>query len=186
MQLLLLGFLLTLFQGSLSQKEDCYPITANDLKRADAPRFKQFPATGLVSKAAPADINGSPQARMYRTVLRRGTSEAPNFAGYYTIVAWGCGSSCMTFAIVNRKTGHVLFPEQISSISGVHLNADDFLADANAISWGLRFRSDSRLLVLVGDINEDDNREGAFYYLIENDHLKPVFSTYIKKRACFW
>jgi hypothetical protein len=181
---LLLGSVL-FFQSSLLQGADCYPITAHDLQRADAPKFEQFPAERLVTKAVPANINSSPQARRYRTVLKQGTVEGPNFAGYYTIVAWGCGSSCMTFAIVNRKTGHVIFPEEIISVSGVNLNADDFLANAHTISWGVRFLPDSRLLVLVGEINEDEKQEGAFYYVIENDRLKLVFSTQVKKRACW-
>jgi hypothetical protein len=91
----------------------------------------------------------------------------------------------VTFAIVHRKTGRVIFPERIKSVSGVHLQADGFLADANTGYWGLRFRRDSRLLVLIGAVNEEERREGAFYYVIENDRLKPVFSTGIEKRVCW-
>jgi hypothetical protein len=77
-------------------------------------------------------------------------------------VGWGCGTSCVSFAIVNRKSGNVIFPDQINNVSGVHLQADDFLPSAKTQFWGLRFRLDSRMLVLVGAINEDENNEGAF------------------------
>jgi hypothetical protein len=117
-------------------------------------------------------------------MLAQGTTGPPNFAGFYSVVAWGCGSSCVSFAIVNRKTGRVIFPDRISNVSGVDLNADDFLPNANTGYWGLRFRLNSRLLVLVGAINEDEKRQGAFYYVMENDHPKPVFSVLVRKRNC--
>ena len=30
-----------------------------------------------------------------------------NFAGHYSVVAWGCGTECETFMIVDLKTGKV-------------------------------------------------------------------------------
>lgn len=181
---LLLGFVIALLQGSGPQGDDCYPVTGRDLDWANAPRFEQYAVEDLATKWIPADTNSNPQARMYRTALRRGTAEGPNFAGYYSIVAWGCGSSCVQFAIVNRKTGKVFFPEGINDISGVPLNANDFQVKASTGYWGLRFMLNSRLLILVGAINEDEERQGAFYYVIEGDQLKAVFSVPVKKRWC--
>jgi hypothetical protein len=163
---------------------DCHPITSKDLHNDKAPIFEQFPAQEATGNWVPADKSTNPKAAKYKTELSRATVGAPNFAGFYSVVAWGCGSSCTTFAIVNRKTGRVIFPDPISNISGVHLNADDFLSNANPGNWGLRFQLNSRLLVLVGAINENENREGAFYYVIENDHLKPVFSMRVEKQKC--
>lgn len=184
--ILLTAMLLQIISPTIYERQSrrCYPITARDLQDLAAPKFDQFPAENVANHWVPADINSNPEAATYKTVLRRGTAQPPNFAGCYSVVAWGCGSSCVTFAIVNRKTGRVIFPEQIKNVSGVHLQADDFLAEANTGYWGLRFRRDSRLLVLVGAVNEDERREGALYYVIENDRLKPVFSTAIEKRAC--
>jgi hypothetical protein len=166
------------------QRRGCYPITSQDLQDVAAPRFDQFPAQNTANHWVPAEIASNSEAATYKTVLQRGTAQAPNYAGYYSVVAWGCGTSCVTFAIVNRKTGRVIFPEGIKNVSGVHLETDGFLGDANTGYWGLRFRSDSRLIVLVGAVNEDEKREGAFYYMIENDRLTPVFSTTLEKRAC--
>ncbi len=137
------------------QSRRCYPITAQDLQDMAAPKFDHFPAENTANRWIPANINSNSKAATYRTLLRRGTTQPPNFAGYYSVVPWGCGSSCVTFAIVNRKTGRVIFPERIKNVSGVHLQADDFLRDANTGYWGLRFRRDSRLLVLIGAVNED-------------------------------
>jgi hypothetical protein len=163
----------------------CYPITAGDLKEKSSPEFDQFPAQKeATNNWVSANIAGNPQARKFRTALKQGTADGPNFAGFFSIVGWGCGSSCVSFAIVNRKSGHVIFPDRINSVSGVHLQADDFLPSAKTQFWGLRFRLESRMLVLVGAINEDEKNEGAFYYIIENDHLRPIFSLKVEKRQC--
>jgi hypothetical protein len=166
--------------------DGCYPITADDLNEESAPKFDQFPAQKEVTKDwIPANTAGNPQAQRFRTVLKRGTTtDGPNFAGFYSVVGWGCGTSCVSFAIVNRKSGQVIFPDGIDSVSGGHLDADDFLPNAKTRFWGLRYRLDSRMLMLVGTINEDEKQEGAFYYVLENDHLRPIFSMRIEKRRC--
>src|ERR1035438_1603912 len=39
--------------------------------------------------------------------MREGAAMGPNFAGHYTIVTWGCGSSCVSAVVVNANTGAV-------------------------------------------------------------------------------
>ena len=46
----------------------------------------------------------------YRTRLREGAAEGPNFAGRYTVVIWGCGTGCAQMGVVDSKTGRVYFP----------------------------------------------------------------------------
>lgn len=67
-------------------------------------------------------------ARRYRTVLLKGAAEGANFAGHYSIVGWGCGTSCVQFAVVDLESGQVIFPDDFSVISGVNLEADEFEA----------------------------------------------------------
>lgn len=45
--------------------------------------------------------------RMFRTRIRQAVRKGPNFAGHYTIASWGCGSSCVSFALADRTTGRV-------------------------------------------------------------------------------
>jgi hypothetical protein len=164
---------------------NCYPISAKDLIRQNAPRFDQFQASKeLIEKPAEVDLKSHPNARQYRTVLRRGAAEGPNFAGHYTVIGWGCGTSCVTFAVVNLKTGKVIFPDDFSSAHGVHLSADDFEREALSHFWGLRYKIDSRLLIVVGTLDEDKNREGAFYYILDKDKLKRIFTVTVKKDDC--
>ncbi len=60
--------------------------------------FKGKPARpGLATKAQ----------RMFRTAISAAAKKGPNFAGHYTIAEWGCGSGCMSMAVVDAATGHV-------------------------------------------------------------------------------
>lgn len=79
-----------------------------DWARAPAPRFEDFPATESFSGTpAPVDLRSRPWAREFRTVLRAGAAEGPNFAGAYTLVLWGCGTQCQRWAVVDARTGRV-------------------------------------------------------------------------------
>jgi hypothetical protein len=174
-------------QGSQGVAQNCYPITKSDLTRKDAPRFSMYPAKKpVMSRPAPVDLKSDPAARVYRTRLREGAAKGPNFAGHYTVVGWGCGAGCVTFAIVDSLTGKVIVPQEIPGIIGIHLNGDtdDFESEAKTGYWGLRFRLDSKLLVIVGMPNEDEDKEGAFYYLFEDGQLRPLYSVVVHKRIC--
>jgi hypothetical protein len=165
--------------------KNCYPIRAKDLIRQDAPHFDQYSTPKeLIQKPAKVNLKSHPSARQYRTVLRRGAAEGANFAGHYSVVGWGCGISCVTFAVVNLKNGNVIFPDDFTSDVGNHLSADDFEPDASSGFWGLRYKIDSRLLIVVGMLDEDENREGAFYYILEKDKLKKIYSVTVKKDGC--
>src|SRR5713226_1165513 len=78
--------------------------------RTDTPRFQDMPvAEKFNGRPAPVKLSTA-EARRYRTVIRQGAREGPNFAGHYTIVTWGCGAGCVQFAIVDAKTGAVYSP----------------------------------------------------------------------------
>ncbi len=121
---------------------------------------------------------------MYRTVIRQQMKEGPNFADHYHVAIWGCGASCAQFAVVNLENGHVISANGVVSVSGDFVMADGFLPNTDSQAWGFRFKRDSRLLVLVGAINEDDSKEGAFYYELVGDELKLVHKTIALRNTC--
>ena len=166
-------------------EEGCYPITAADLREADAPVFGHFKVESLPgARPAPVDLKSHPLARRYRTVLRAGAPEGPNFAGHYTVVGWGCGSSCVQFAVVDARNGAVFFPQGFQSVSGVHVNSDGFEPDAARDGYWGRYRLDSRLLVVLGALDERPDREGATYFLFEDGAFLQIATTYLKKHPC--
>ena len=185
---LLLPIVLLIFTSITAQAQDarnCYPITVKDLIRENAPRFDQYPAK-VEQIRHPAKVKlDSHMARRYRTVLRRGAAEGPNFAGHYAVVGWGCGTSCVQFAVVDLKSGKVTFPADFAIVTQEHFEADGFdkagAGDFNA----LRFKIDSELLIVIGALDEGEKGEGAFYYLLQGGKLKRIFSVHVKKDDCW-
>jgi hypothetical protein len=72
------------------------------------------------------NLASHPRAREYRTALRSGAAKGPNFAGHFTVVTWGCGTSCQSHAIVDAQTGAVYFPGVITSL-GAEFHVDSRL-----------------------------------------------------------
>src|ERR1700690_2174595 len=132
-----------------------------------SPSYQDYAVTDIFKgKPATVDLSSNPQARLYRTELRRQAAEGPNFAGHYKIAIWGCGSSCQQFAIVDSQTGRVYFPPELSSVTYVNWHGDDV---------GLQFRLDSRLLV-VHSSPEEQPKVGTFYYVWQTNTLRLIRS----------
>jgi hypothetical protein len=93
-------------------------------------------------------VLASREARLYRSTLGAEVANGPNFAGDYTLAAWGCGQNCTSAAIVAARSGRVFFPAQLRRIGTDHVGTWD---GGRALRYrGLRFCRDSRLLALVG------------------------------------
>jgi hypothetical protein len=96
----------------------------------ELPKFDEYRAEDSFEGPPAALATGSSRlARAYRTRLREGVKAGPNFAGHFTLVAWGCGSSCQEWAIVDARTGRVF----------------DWLVRSTA---GAEFYPNSRLLIV--------------------------------------
>jgi hypothetical protein len=172
------------FQSSGTNARNCF-VGAKDLLDDSAPKFQAY----LAKPAGPIhpaklDLHSSQIALQYRSAIRREMSSGANFAGYYRVAIWGCGSSCAQFAVVNLKTGRVITATDVTSVSGIHLLADDFLPKTDSDSWGFRFRKNSRLLVLIGALNEDDAKAGAFYFVLNDEKLSLVHKTIAARNTC--
>jgi hypothetical protein len=96
----------------------------------ELPKFDEYRAPESFEGPPAAVATGSSRlARTYRTRLREGAKAGPNFAGHFTLVAWGCGSSCQEWAILDARTGRVF----------------DWLVRSTA---GAEFYPNSRLLIV--------------------------------------
>ena len=170
-------------QDGPSEYDKCRIVLSSDLYDKEAPTFASYHAVAPeVIANAKLDLKSNPIARMYRTVLQGKIAEGPNFAGHYRVAVWGCGSSCAQFAVINLRTGRVITLKGFSSTSLVYFDNDrDFLPGTESDDLGFRYRSDSKMLVVIGDINEDESREGAFYLVIEGGRLRLIHSTIVKK-----
>jgi len=128
------------------------------------PEFETYASEDFVRQPKPPLIVNA-ETRRYRTAIRGGAEAGVNFASRYTIVGWGCGSSCLDWAIVDRATGAVHFDPRYRVVSTVHV-ADQPVrsgTDVDRTFNGLRFRRDSNLLVIQGAPNEDVRQEGLTF-----------------------
>ena len=154
---------------------------ATSTKRAvpkPAPRFQDYPAilTFFGTNASARLV--SPADRNFRTMLKNGSAEKPNFAGDYIVVRWGCGSGCAKGAVINARTGAVAWlPHLVSECVQQCKDFDDK-------EW-IDFRPDSKLLILNGllgtepgrrAIDKNDGKSGSFYYLFENGKFRLLYS----------
>jgi hypothetical protein len=142
--------------AAAAQGDDC--LISTDAIRQPVPRFADYPASVETIRHPAAPVLASREARMFRTELREGARKGPNFAGHFTVVGWGCGSACIQWAVVDARTGKVRLEPSIEVVSV------DNVADANADVFALRFRRDSRLMIILGAPKEDQAREGAAFY----------------------
>ena len=149
------------------ESDECW-IQPDSLPKG-TPRFQDHPVpTPRIPTPAPVVVRGNPAAQGFRTRLRTGAVDGPNFAGHYTIVAWGCGASCIDWGVVDAVNGQVSFAPDFRSVSADHVeDPDSSLAPFDGVdrtTLQLRFRRDSSLLIVLGIPNEDLSREGANFY----------------------
>ena len=87
--------------------------TANRKRRRASPIL-----SGASAGCGPGSgrCSSSREARLYRTTFGAEVANGPNFAGDYTLAAWGCGHDCTTAAIVAARNGRVFFPAQLRRI----------------------------------------------------------------------
>lgn len=98
----------------------------------EMPEFEQFaiPEYQIYKdKPRPVNLVSHPRAIRFKDRLIPGAKIGPNFAGDQTIVRWFCGGECQQLAVIDARTGSVIFAPFVT-----HL--------------GFRFRLDSELLIV--------------------------------------
>lgn len=123
---------------------------------AKTPDFDDYPAEDIYEgKIAQVDFSTNPSAEPFRAVITTAAAKGTNFAGKYTVVEWGCGTSCQNHAIIDAASGRI-----------VELGLLSF--------YGILYDKDSKLLVLnpPDNITNDTEEELAVeYYIMENGRL---------------
>jgi len=136
------------------------------------PKFIAYPATLEKAKAKSVDFKKNPDARTFRTRLTEGLRGGVNFAGHYIVVGWGCGTGCISGAIIDGRTGEVFWPEQFNAL-GVWYGADSY------VDQPVAYKKNSRLLIITGvpgEKSEDapDRPSGVYYYEWKNNRLRQI------------
>lgn len=88
-------------------------------------------------RLAPLDENSHSDTRKFRTALRDGLKQGINFAGQYTVVTVGCGTTCQEHYVVNRKDGKVL--DKVQSSTGAQYSPDSRIFIVNPPDSSLNY-----------------------------------------------
>ena len=123
------------------------------------PAFAEYPAPEIYQGKPVAPKLTHPANRLFRTKIREGAGTGPNFAGRLSIAEWGCGTSCVSIALVDSKSGTVYpGPFGILGYGSVLAYADVPENEYEPLSYKL----DSRLLIVRG-CPEDENCASYYY-----------------------
>jgi hypothetical protein len=132
---------------------------------ASPPRFSDFETTDVFRGPAAAPIIRTAFDRRFQSQIRRQAIPPPNFAGHFKIAEWGCGSSCVSIAAVDLKTGRVYEPP--FSILGYGSPYQYEGGDAE-----LENHVSSRLLIARGC--PEDKNCGTYYYEWKGNHFEQI------------
>jgi hypothetical protein len=112
--------------------------------------------------------------RMFQTRLKDAAHEPPNFAGHYTIAIWGCGSECMSGAVVDLKSGKVFSPPLAMGKGSLHFS----VCQSAFENSGVEHRVESRLFILRCGLNYSEkvgtNVPDTWYFVWEDDHFRQL------------
>lgn len=138
-------------------------LCAGEGVRAQAlPEFDQFPVTEVFTSKPAAPQIRTAGDRMFRTRIREGASKGPNFAGHLTIATWGCGTGCISIAIIDAQTG-VIYKTPFSSLSWpAGLQFEGGPPRSGGRLEYLSFNIKSRLLVARGC--QEEEACASFFY----------------------
>ena len=110
-----------------------YRITMEEYQRSG-----QFAVTDMYSgKLAPLDESSHPDARTFRTAIRKALQDGVNFAGKYTVASIGCGTGCQQHIVVDRETGKVL--DKLQGSAGASFTPDSRLFILNPPDSSLNY-----------------------------------------------
>lgn len=133
------------------------------------PRFEDFPAGPAYAGRNRLVLGRADMG--YRTMLREAARKRPDFAGHYVLALWGCGTECVMGAAIDVRSGKVAWlPGTLCCWYAGDFDHEPGSAPVEVEP--VRYRLDSRLLVLTGRRNERDGDDGEHHYLIEGERFR--------------
>jgi hypothetical protein len=138
---------------------------------AKGPAFSAYPASVEKARVNSINFKNNPGAKSFKTRLTEAVRGGVNFAGHYVVAGWGCGTGCITGAIIDARTGTVLWPLPLYSL-GVWYDGNNYADEP------VEYRKNSRLLIIRGSPGVKDNDpekpNGEYYYEWTGSELKQV------------
>ena len=128
------------------------------------PRFQDYPtATTWRGKNAKLWLR-TYNEKLFLIQLTNAAKEPPDFAGYYKIAGWGCGSVCASGALIDLKTGTI----RPLPFAGEGRGAAYWIFTGGPMKEKyIDYLRDSRLLIIRRNINgKESTWETITYYFV--------------------
>jgi hypothetical protein len=141
--------------------DDC--MMALSAIRQPVPKFEDFPAPAeSPAKPAPVDVTSDAEAGRNRDQVVTDAAAGPDFAGHMTMIGWDCGSACLDWGVADARSGRLAFDAEWRKVTAHHV-ADPADGEAQPSFFNLRYRLDSRLLIVMGAAGDDPSRDGVAF-----------------------
>ena len=83
-------------------------VSCQERTKKEVESSSDVPVNSEITRKADIDFKSNPIAEDHRTVITEKYNELEvNFASYYVITTWGCGSGCVTGVMVDIRDGIV-------------------------------------------------------------------------------
>ena len=83
-------------------------VSCQDKTKKKEDSVSPIPLDSTIVGKADINFKSNPKAELYRTVITEKYNKLDvNFASYYVITTWGCGSGCVTGVMVDARDGVV-------------------------------------------------------------------------------
>ena len=138
---------------------------------AQRPAFNSYSVPVEKARVRAIDFKSSPDARSFRTRLSEAIRGGVNFAGHYVVAGWGCGTGCISGAIIDARNGRVYWPVQFYAMA-TGIDGNDY------VDKPVEYRKNSRLLILRGSpgVKDGDPEKpgGEYYYEWRGNDLRLI------------
>src|SRR5262249_13465907 len=135
------------------------------------PTFNSYLVPAEKARAKSINFKNNPGARTMRTRLSEAFRSGVNFAGHYIVASWGCGTGCISGAVIDARNGNVYWPLPLYAL-GVWYEGNSYVDNP------VDYRKNSRLLIITGSPgvkdNQPENPNGKYFYEWREDQLKLV------------
>jgi len=149
------------------------------------PKFAKYKAKPEKIRNIRVNLKSHKNARMFRTNLRNAAKRGVNFAGHFVLTGWGCGTGCLTWAVIDGRTGRVFFPNELRWVGAGACNIPDRNLPSDAPKLEdpgyanvVVIKPNSRMLIIngiKGGIDEaDDSKCGTYFFEWMGTRLKQI------------
>lgn len=146
-------------------------VVTSVAQQTKKPTFSGYPVTVEKARVRSIDFKNEPDARAFKTRLTQAIRGGVNFAGHYVVAGWGCGTGCISGAIIDARNGKVYWPLPLYAL-GVWYDG------ASYVEKPVEYRKNSRLLIIRGSPGVKDNDpekpNGEYHYDWSGNELRLV------------